>query len=666
MSEHSPLRSPLTRSREHIGNNALTVLSVALWVVVISYAYTQAIPRAQYGVLFLGGGILVYLVSELLALEDGAYLDLLLLGVSGIVSVVTTAYVYVNYDVLSTIRTGYALPHEYSLAAVFTVVILYLTYRAFGRAFLAVIVLALIYAAFGYLFPGLLKHGGFSLDRIVNLLVLEYDGFFGSITQIVAAWVALFLLYAGLLRAFGAFDIIMRIAFRAATFVKSGVAQSAVISSLIIGSINGAQTANAAMTGSFTIPLMKRSGMKSETAGGIEAVASSGGQIMPPVMGAAAFVMASLLGITYIQVVIAGIIPALIFFVSVSIGVHYMSVRQLTAADLDIESQIDELNEGFHPLVEAARFGIPFAVLMYALGIAQFTVMTSALITCVTMVLTGGGIPIALSIFREQESVGETVKENAAATIRGLRYGAISIAPIAIIIAAVNGIVDLLMATGMPSKFSLALIGISGGVMAIGVVMAMIICIILGLGMPTVAAYTIVALLIAPTLVSDFGVPNLAAHYFVFYSAILSGITPPIAIAVVVVTGIAESNFWKTSLEALKLSTPLFVLPFAFIYNPELVLGGFTPETIVSGTLAILGAIAITHGLNYYERPLSSRAIGLVTRAVFLVLGVGAMVYPNVMVRVGLVATAIVLYLVQLRVPSTTIGQANAVAEKQH
>jgi TRAP-type uncharacterized transport system fused permease subunit len=301
-----------------------------------------------------------------------------------------------------------------------------------------------------------------------------------------------------------------------------------------------------------------------------------------------------------------------------------MSIRQLTEADLDIESQMAELDEGFHPLVETARFGIPFAVLMYALGVAQFTVMTSALITCVTMVLTGGGIPIALSLVREQESVGETIKENAAATVRGLRYGAISVAPIAIIIAAVNGIVDL----------------------------------------PTVAAYTIVALLIAPTLVSDFGVPNLAAHYFVFYSAILSGITPPIAIAVVVVTGIAESNFWKTSLEALKLAAPLFVLPFAFIYNPALVLGGFTPETIVSGSLAILGAIAITHGLNYYERPLSSRAIGLVTRAVFLVLGVGAMVYPNIMVRVGLVAAAIALYLVQLRVPSTTIGQANAVAEK--
>ena len=223
------------------------------------------------------------------------------------------------------------------MAALFTLVVLYLTYRAFGAAFVGVVVVSIGYAYFGASIPGLMGHSGIGGRQIVNVLALEFDGFFGSITQIVAAWVALFLLYAGLMRGYGAFDLIMRLSFKTAKYLRSGVAQSAVVSSLIVGSINGAQTANAAMTGSFTVPLMKNSGMEGESAGGIEAVASSGGQIMPPVMGAAAFVMASLLtGVGYVDVLIAGIVPALVFYVSVAIGVHYMAVGQLPEGGVDL------------------------------------------------------------------------------------------------------------------------------------------------------------------------------------------------------------------------------------------------------------------------------------------------------------------------------------------
>ncbi|WP_254538473.1 TRAP transporter permease [Halomarina litorea] len=661
--EEPSVVSPLTTERKHLLNNLVTLFAAVFWMRVVWYAFSQEAPRAKYGAVFLGGGILIYVLKELYELDGEKRLERLGLWATAAVGVGFSGYVWLNYNVLETQRIGYALEHEYAMGALFTLAVLYLTYRAFGTAFLAVVLVAIGYAFFGASIPGLMGHGGIAGRQIINVLTLEFDGFFGSITQIVAAWVALFLLYAGLMRGYGAFNLIMRLSFKTAKYLRSGVAQSAVVSSLIVGSINGAQTANAAMTGSFTIPLMQNSGMKDESAGGIEAVASSGGQIMPPVMGAAAFVMASLLtGVGYVDVLIAGIIPALVFFVSVAVGVHYMAVKQLPEGGIDIESRLADLDETYHPAIEAVRFGVPFAVLLYTLGVAQWTVLSSALYTCGVMVLTGAGIPIVLSLFDDESSVGGSAVDALVDTVSGFKFGAITVAPIAIIIAAVNGIVDLLNATGMPGKLSLALVGIAGGAMLLTTILAMIICLILGLGMPTVAAYTIVALLIAPTLTGQFAVPELAAHFFVFYAAILSGITPPIAIAVVVTAGIAGSNFWRTSLEALKLALPLFVLPFTFIYNPEIVTGGFSLFTVQSGVLVLLGAVSIIHGLNCAARPFGlSAPLSYGVRTVYVALGVVAMVYPGTMVRVGALVVAIGLFGVQRWMPQ--VQQTGVVAE---
>lgn len=645
--------SPLDFNRKHLLNNLITVVALLFWARGILYAFNSTVPRAKYTAIFLGGGMLIYVLGELSDLDADNYLKRLALWACAVVSVGTSVYVWYHYEVLETTRVGFMLPREYVIGAAFTLVVLYLTYRAFGAAFLGVIVATLVYARFGNLIPGLLGHSGIDMRQIVNILTMEFDGFFGSITQIVATWVALFLLYAGLMRGYGAFDLIMRLSFKTAKYLKSGIAQSAVVSSLIIGSITGAQTANAAMTGSFTIPLMKNSGMKNETAGGIEAVASSGGQIMPPIMGAAAFVMASLVtDIGYIDVLIAGIIPALVFYISVAIGVHYMAVKQLPEGGIDLESKIEDLEEGYHPAIEALRFGFPFAILLYTLGIAQWSVMSAALYTCAAMVMTGAGIPILSGFARSDVDLGLTVREAVNDTVSGFRFGAITFAPILIIIAAVTGIVDLLNATGMPGKLSLAIVSLAGGVLVLTAIMAMIICLILGMGMPTVAAYVIVALLIAPTLISEFAVPALAAHFFVFYAAILSGITPPIAIAVVVTTGIAESNFWRTAIEALKLALPLFILPFTFIFNPEIVTGGFTLLTIVSGILVLSGAVAITHGLNCAPQPFGfSSPLSYSVRGSYVVLGVLAMTWPDLLPRVGVVLISMILLVTQTRMP---------------
>ena len=646
------LYSTSDKSGLDIANDVVTGLAILTWIWILYFALTQGIQRILFTITFIGSVTLVYLGNELIeAYEDDSILELITLSLSAVITIGTTAYLIAFYNTLLRVRVGTALPREYAIAIAFFLVILYLSYRAYGLTFLAVIVGVLLYGLYGNHAPGILRHAGFSVERMMSIMILDFQGVYGSISRIIATWVALFLLYAGLMRGFGAFDLIMRIGLKAASYVKSGVALSAVTSSIIIGSITGSQAANTAITGSFTIPLMKETGMESGTAGGIESVASTGGQIMPPIMGAAAFVMASLLGITYLDVIVAGIVPALIFYGSVTFAVHYKGVGQLggQGVEIDVESQFEEKMTQREFIIQCFRFGIPFALLIYILGVLQYTVLTAALYTIVAMFVTGFTFPLIQSWLADESLWSEFVSLLGDAA-NGFREGAMILAPIAIIIAAINGVVDVFEASGIPGVLSLALLDLSGGVMINAVILAFVISIVLGMGMPTVAAYVIVAALIAPALVQQFFVPDLAAHFFVLYAAILSGLTPPIAIAVVVATGIAESNFWKTAHEALKISAPIYVLPFAFVYNPELVTGGFGLGTLFSGLVALAGALGIAHGLNYYGKYFhESPFVKFPIKAVFFVLGVLAMVYPGMTVRLGCVAAIAVMMAIQFQ-----------------
>jgi len=642
--------------------NLLIGCSVFFWLVVIAYAYDQTIPRAQYGVIFLGGILELYILTELMDMTEtngrgglvsefkeafgpGNRLDAVLLSLCFIDIAATTIYMTLEFQALYVDRSGRALWFEYYAAAVFVLVMIYLTWRSFGRTFLAVILLGFAYGAFGMYAPGPLKHGGLTAERILRTTVISVDGFFGFLTQLVAAWIALFLLYAGMLKAYGAFDLIMRLAFRSAKYIDSGIAQTAVLSSAVIGSVNGSQTANAGMTGSFTIPLMKRNGVKPETAGAIEAVASTAGQVLPPVMGAGAFIMASLItGITYVDVIVAGLIPAMILSLTIFIAVHYVSAPQLE--DTDVDSLIENPLPREEFISEAIKFGLPLAVLIYKLGIEQVTVMTAALWTAVAMLVTGLTIPVIRSaIGISDESPVESLKRTGWETLDGAREGVVVLAPVTIILAAINGVVDILTATGVPTAISLTLLDLSGGVLLVAAILSMIICIVLGLGMPTTASYTIVALLVAPTLISQFFLPELASHFFVFYAAILAGLTPPIATCVAVACGIAGGNFWGTCVEAIKISAPLFVLPFVFVYHPEIVSAELDQLTLTSAGFALIGAVAIIHGINY--RFTYGRAATGAFRLAFFVAGVLAMVYPGRLVQAGAMVAAVAMYIFQ-------------------
>jgi len=660
--------SSLSRKTRTILSSVVTGTSLLLWALVVYYAYTQSMPRQGYSLLFLILIVVIYSADELSDdIERGNRLQGLLLFGSTLLAVPSLMYLYMNVEALYTSRVGYATTGEYVLAFALTLAVIYYTWRSFGRGFLGVLLFAIIYGLFGQSFPGILAHSGISPTRMMLILVLEIEGFLGSLLRLVAAWVALFLLYAGLMQGYGLFDLLLRAASKSRKYISSGVAQSAVLGSVAIGSIMGSQTANTGMTGSFTIPLMQQNGMKGTTAGGIESVASTLGQILPPIMGAAAFIMPSLIpGITYWDVVRAGIVPAAIILTSVIIAVHYAGVRQLES------NVIDDLVEGslssWKKVVESIRFGLPFGILLWALGIKQYTVMTSGLYASVSMLLLGVFTPVvgmSYAILRGRESMFVTAEGTAISnesnslvsrfstpsaskilrlqparvfaqqirkSVEGARRGAVILAPIVIIILAINGIVDILNVTGVANIIALSLYELSGGYLIAAAILSMAISLLLGLGMPTIASYSLVALLIAPGLIAQLNVPDLAAHYLVFYGAVLAGITPPIATCCAVAAGISQSSFLGTCYESIKIAAPLFVLPISFVYYPSIVGGEFSVTLIRSTAPVLLGSISLAYGLN--APFVFDKMWNYLIRASYAVLGITLIAYPSDLAKI--------------------------------
>ncbi|QIO20902.1 TRAP transporter fused permease subunit [Haloarcula sp. JP-L23] len=616
----------------------VTLVAVLFWAGVLFWAQTQTISQVRYATVFVGGIMTVYALNETReAIESGDWIDGAVLIPASLALMTASAFFALNFEDVYLLRQGFALEHEYMLARLVIISLMYLTWREFGNVFLGLVGVVLLYAVYGNLVPGVLGHAGMSEATLLQATVTDLYGFYGSLTQITASWIAPFLLYAGLLFAYGAFDLILRVAIVTAKYIESGVAQTAVLASAVIGSINGSYTANAAMTGSFTIPTMQESGMDGHRAAGIEAVASTSGQVLPPVMGASAFVMASYLGVPYLSIVVAGLVPAAILVISIVIAVHYTAISDGSSQDMEFSEFFDETLSNKQKLFETIRFGIPFGILIYLLGVAQFTVMTSALYTVVAMTITGVLMPpVQRLVDGTDTGPGSELVTQLKNTIHGFRRGAIILAPIAIILVVISGVVNIFGTTGVPAKIALLLINISGGILLFAVLLGMFVAILMGVGMPTVAAYVVVAILIVPTFVSDFGVSQITAHYTMFYAAILAGITPPVATAAVVAAGIAEANFWKTCGAAIKIAAPLFVLPVAFVYNPGLVTMSVGLDTLVIGTLVLFGAITIIYGLNYPFRMSPGRVAGV--RGLLTALGVVVMVYPSTAVKLAGIA----------------------------
>ena len=472
------------------------------------------------------------------------------------------------------------------IGVILIIVVVEATRQAWGPILPIITSIFALYFFLGHLLPEAsgLAHGGLPLPTIISVLGIGFTGTFGIYLGVSANFVILFVVFGGLMAVMGIPGLILEVGKVAGRVLTGGPAHTAVVGSSMIGTVTGAAVANVALTGVFTIPLMKKVGYSPEMAGAIEATASCGGQIMPPIMGAAVFVMATMLGVPYVVLMICGIIPALLYYYSVGLGVQVIALKEKIVAPK--ESVNIKLI-----LERAPVFLVPLAVIIVLLlqrvspMYAAFYAIVTALVLCF---IRKGTRPTLSSL------------------TRGFADGAVTGAKIAVVLSCVGIISQTLYTTGLGPRFMHLVEAASGGQLFLALLMTVVLTIILGCGVPTTGAYILVGLVVCPVLVR-MGVPLIPAHFFVFYFAIISTLTPPIALAALAGAAIAEANYWRTSVNAFKLAIAGFILPFFFIYNPVFLLQGGEP---LAGVLSLIAAVIAMSALvaviyNHFLTPIS-------------------------------------------------------------
>ncbi|RLQ90202.1 TRAP transporter permease [Planomicrobium sp. Y74] len=463
------------------------------------------------------------------------------------------------------------------------------TRRVVGNALLLIILVCLVYGIWGHLAPGVLSHREFTTMWIVDHLFYTVTGVFSTPLGVSATFIFLFILFGKFLEVSGAGQFFINLSVAGMGKYRGGPAKTAIVASSILGTISGSAVANTVTTGAFTIPLMKKTGYKKEFAGAVEAVSSTGGQIMPPIMGASAFIIASYLGIPYMEVAFAAAIPALLFYLCLYFQVD-LRAKRLGLIGLEKS----ELPNFWTVMKNGFLFFVPLIVIVYML-VSGFSPMRAGLFSI------GATILVAAVMKSTRLSFGTI--------FRALDLGAKAAIETAIACAAAGIIIGIIGLTGIGLKFSSIIIELSGGILIVTLIFTMITSIILGMGLPTVAAYIVQVPLTIPALI-ELGVAPLAAHMFIFYFAILSAITPPVALAAFAAAGISGAEPMKTGIVSMKLGLAAFIVPFMFVYGESLLLIGDTQTIILSVITACIGIWGIAcavegwllRNATWYER----------------------------------------------------------------
>jgi TRAP transporter 4TM/12TM fusion protein len=492
-------------------------------------------------------------------------------------ALVSLYHVYYYEDLIH--RTGNYNNLDVWISAVALLVIIEAAWRIAGPVITSLGFLFLFYAYFGPDLPGFLAHPGFSADRIVTFQWLSTEGILGIPIDVSSTFIFLFMIFAAFLKKSGIGDWMTNVAVGLTGGAVGGPAKAAVISSACQGTISGSSVANVVGTGSVTIPLMKSIGYRREFAGAVEAAASTGGQLMPPIMGAAAFIMTEFLNIPYYKIALGAAIPALLYFAGIFITVHLEAKRTgllgIPKAQLPNWKQL---------LRERWFLALPLAGIV-AMLTAGFTPMLAALI--------GIGIIIAVSYIRQDTRLSLTD------IIFGLEEGARSALPVVAACATAGIIVGIITLTGLGLKLGGGIVDLAGGNVYLTLFFTMIGSLILGMGIPTTANYIIQATVSAPALV-QVGIHPLAAHLFVFYFGIVADITPPVALAAFAGAGVAKSDPFKTGFEAFKLGAAAYLVPYIFALSPVLILVNVThlavAKALITALIGMFGISAATTG----------------------------------------------------------------------
>jgi len=491
--------------------------------------------------------------------------------------VVPTAYIFIDFDEWI-YRVG-VVPTQWDFffSTLFVVAVWEMARRATGWPLAILSAVFILYAYFGNYMPGLFYHKGYDWDRIMTYL-FSLDGILSLPILASAHYIFLFVLFGAFVEASGAGKFFVDFARCAAGRLRGGPAKVSIISSAMIGTASGSSVANVVVDGVFNIPLMKASGFRPAVAGAVEAMNSSGGQIVPPVMGAGAFLMAEILGVPYPQVALAAVIPALMYFTSAYWMIDFYAastgLRGLRRDELPVFRRI---------MAEKGYLLVPLIVLLVCLMVLMYSPYRSALYGIISLIVVSWVRKVTRMGFKN--------------ILNTLADGARGSMEIVATCAAAGLIVGVLSQTGLGQKFAMIIFTYSGGNLLLALIFSMVIAIILGMGMPTTAAYAIAASVLAPALVREFNVIPIAAHLFIFYFACLSALTPPVALASFAAAAIASARPWEVAMQSMKFALAGFLIPYMFIYGPAMVLkgtGGEITMTIITGlmgTLSLAGAV---------------------------------------------------------------------------
>jgi len=493
-------------------------------------------------------------------------------------SVVCIGYVAGNYDYVVN-REGLASAvsgGELALGLATFALILEGLRRVAGWPLVLVTLCALLYTWGGPYLPGLLAHRGWSWNLIVAAMYLDQEAIFGVPLGVSATYAALFILFGSFLNITGAGRFFIDLACSVAGGSRGGPAKIAVLSSALFGSVSGSPVANVYGTGSFTIPMMMRLGYRPAFAAAVEAAASTGGAIMPPVMGAVAFLMADITGIPYASIALSAALPAILYYFAVGLMVHYEAIRA------DLKGLPPEDIPSGRKVLANLYLAIPLVGLVYTLS-AGYTAFRAAFIAVV--------LSVAVSFLRKETRL------TPAKAIEALDKGGRDMILIALTTAASGIIIGAVGLTGLALRFTSLVLSFSDAGLIFPLALTMVACLILGMGMPAAPAYIIVAALAIPSLI-QLGVSTLAAHMFAFYFAVLSNVTPPVAMAAYAGASIAGSPMFRTGVIASKLAFTGFLIPFLFVYGPPLLLKGSVPEILWASLTAILGVVCLASGLQ--------------------------------------------------------------------
>lgn len=461
----------------------------------------------------------------------------------------------------------------------FLTMLLEATRRAVGKALAIVVGVFVIYFFTGKYLPGFLKFAGLSLKKFISVMYLSSDGVFGTALYSSAAFIVLFIILGAIFQETGIGQFFTDLATLGFGKYSGGPAKVSVVASGFFGSISGSTIANVISTGTFTIPLMKKSGFDENYAGAVEAAASTGGQIMPPVMGATAFLIAQILNISYFDLVKAAAIPAILYYVGVLLTVH-LHAKKLGLKGVPKEAMPDKKNILMHLYLIT-----PLILLLVLMGVFKYTVTRAGLWTIALTVLLVELDPKTRINWKRFKGI-----------VRGTVNGMI---PVAIACAVVGIITGVVMATGIAFRLSSILLDLAGGRMFLLLILTMIASLIMGMGLPTTAAYMVLEVLVAPALIT-MGVSAIAAHLFILYFGVISNITPPVALAAYAAAGLAKGAPAKTGVKAFQLAISGFIVPFMFIYNDVLLLkGSFLP--ILGGVAtALIGVYCLSAAMERF------------------------------------------------------------------